>query len=132
MTTYTDTVAGQNYPILYLRTFPHLLAGIDPASGQPILAEGKMVQHDRFALDVTVGTGPAGQTPVFSLRWSDDRGQTWGNYIQLSAGEQGKYLTRPDVRGLGQAMDRVYEVSWSFGGEVALNGAWVEGRVLSQ
>lgn len=134
MTTYYDKVAGQEYPILYLRTFPHLMSGTDPATGQPILSEGKMVQHNRFQIDVTVGTGPAGpsggQPPVFSVRWSDDRGQTWGQSVALQAGEKGKYLTRPDAQGLGQAMDRVYEVSWSFAGEVALNGAWVDGRVL--
>ncbi len=132
MTTYTDTVLALQYPILYLRTFPHLMTGIDPASGQPTLAEGKMVQHDRFQLNATVGTGPSGTSPVFMLRWSDDRGQSWGNPIQLSAGTNGNFASRSDARGLGQAMDRVYEVSWSFPGEVALNGAWVEGRVLSQ
>ncbi len=132
MTTYTDTVLAQQYPILYLRTFPHLMTGVDPASGQPTLAEGKMVQHDRFQLNATVGTGPSGTNPVFMLRWSDDRGQSWGNPIQLSAGTNGNFASRSDARRLGQAMDRVYEVSWSFPGEVALNGAWVEGRVLSQ
>ncbi len=135
MTTYTDTVAGQEYPIVYLRTFPHLMTGTDPSTGQVILGEGKMIQHDRFQMDVTVGTGVAGPTggapPVFMLRWSDDRGQSWGNPIQLVAGEKGKFSTRPDARGLGSAMDRVYEISWSFIGEVALNGAWVEGRVLN-
>lgn len=135
MTSYVDTVAGQDYPILYLRTFPHLMTGTDPATGQATLGNGKVIQHDRFQIDATVGTGPAapsGQVPVFMLRWSDDRGQTWGNPVQLAAGDQGKFGTRPDARGLGQAMDRVYELSWSFPGEVALNGAWVEGRVLNQ
>ncbi len=136
MTTYTDTVAGVEYPILYLRTFPHLMSGTDVKTGQPILANGMMVQHDRFQLDVTTGTGPSGpsggQPPRFTIKWSDDRGQSWENPIQLEAGEKGKFRTRNDVRGLGQAMDRVYEVSWTFAGEVALNGAWVEGRVLSQ
>lgn len=136
MTTYVDTVGGQDYPILYLRTFPHLMTGTDPASGAPVLGEGQMIQHDRFQINATVGTGPpgppGGAPPVFNLRWSDDRGQSWGNRVQLQAGEQGNYLTRPDKRGLGQAMDRVYEVSWNFPGEVALNGAWVAGRVLNQ
>ncbi len=132
MTSYTDQVLNQEYPILYLRTFPHLMSGINPADGQPILAEGKMVAHERFQIDIEVGTGPVGTTPTFSLRWSDDRGKTWGNPVQLEAGAQGKYGTRPDLRNLGQAMDRVYELSWSFAGQVALNGAWVEGKVLGQ
>lgn len=132
LTTYVDRVAGTDYPIQYLRTFPHLMAGLNPVDGKPILAEGKMVQHDRFQLDAECGTTTGLQPPQFSLRWSDDRGRTWGNPQELSAGAVGKYTTRPDIRTLGQAMDRVYEVSWSFPGPVALNGAWVEGRVLNQ
>lgn len=131
-TTYTDWVAEQEYPLLYLRTFPHLMTGLDPVKREPMLANGKMVQHNRFQIDATVGTGPANTTPNFFLRWSDDRGQSWGQPIKLEAGSNGKFGLRPDARGLGQAMDRVYEISWSFPGEVALNGAWVEGVVLSQ
>lgn len=136
MTTYSDTVANVEYPILYLRTFPHLMSGTDPITGQPILCNGKMVQHGRFQLDATMGTGPAGPNggapPKFNLVWSDDRGASWGTPIALLAGENGKFGTRSDQRRLGQAMDRVYEVSWNFPGEVALNGAWVEGTVLNQ
>lgn len=132
MTTYTDTVGAQSYPIVYLRTFPHLMTGTDPATGQIVTGDGKMIQHDRFQLDATVGTGPVGQQPQFTIRWSDDRGQSWGNPVLLTAGEAGKFGTRSDLRTLGQAMDRVYELSWSFEGEVALNGAWVDGRVLNQ
>lgn len=131
-TTYTDTVNALEYPILFLRTFPHLMTGTNMATGKVELGEGKMIQHDRFQIDATVGTALAGLTPKFTLRWSDDRGQSWGNPVQLVAGQLGKFGTRPDAVGLGQAMDRVYELSWSFAGEVALNGAWVEGRILNQ
>ncbi len=138
--TYTDTlqtisggvITSREYPIVYLRTFPHLLAGTDPKTGQATLANGQMVQHERFAMDVDCGNVPEGVEPSFTLRYSDDRGATWTGTVLVPAGARGKYGTRPDVRSLGQAMDRVYEVSWSFPGKVALNGAWVEGKVLNQ
>ncbi len=129
---YTDTVNTIEYPITFLRTFPHLMAGVDPATGKPVLAEGQMVQHDRFQLDAECGNADQGINAQFTLRYSDDRGRTWTGAVLLSAGETGKYLTRPDTRILGQAMDRVYEVSWSFAGQVALNGAWIQGKVLNQ
>ena len=133
--TYTDTVSGTSGPITYLRTFPHLMSGLT-LQGQAVLANGKMVQHSRFLLDATTGTGPRldanGDPPKFTLKYSDDRGVTWSASVLQSAGEQGKYMTRTEWKGLGMAMDRVYEVSWSFPGEVALNGAWVEGSVLNQ
>lgn len=137
---YVDTLqtisggvtTAQDYPITYLRTFPHLMSGTDPATGQPILANGKIVQHDRFAIDVSCGNVADGVEPQFSLRYSDDRGASWTGEALIHAGKRGEYGTRPDVRRLGQAMDRVYEVSWNFAGEVALNGAWVEGKVMNQ
>lgn len=135
LTTYTDTVEGVEYPIRFLRTFPHLMSGIAPATGQPILADGKMVTHYRFLLDAECGNGPTDTgegPPKFMLRWSDDRGRTWGQSVALSAGTNGEFGTRPEVTQLGTAMDRVYEVSWTFPGQVALNGAWVEGVVANR
>lgn len=129
--TYTDTVLGVEYPITYLRTFPHLMSGTDLKTGQPILANGQMVQHERFAIDVECG-GATSENPEFTVRYSDDRGASWTGTVLVPGGKLGVYTTRPDIRSLGQAMDRVYEVSWSFPGKVALNGAWVEGKVLNQ
>ncbi len=137
---YTDTLqtisggvtSTREYPIQRLRTFPHLMAGVDPKSGQMISANGQMVQHDRFAMDVECGGVGENLDPEFKLRYSDDRGATWTGTVLVPGGKRGEYGTRPDIRRLGQAMDRVYEVSWSFPGKVALNGAWVEGKVMNQ
>jgi hypothetical protein len=64
--------------------------------------------------------------PSISLRWSDTKGQDWGNPVLQSVGKQGAFLTNVQWRRLGMARDRVYEVTWSLNGEVALNGAFVE------
>jgi hypothetical protein len=66
------------------------------------------------------------------LRWSDDRGRTFGQSVLQSAGAQGEYITQPKWAGLGAARDRVYEIGHTIAGEAALNGAWVEGNVLGQ
>lgn len=131
---YSDTVNGVESNCTYIRTFPHLMSGLDPRSGAPVLANGKMVKHERFLLDIEVGNAPqAGDAqPVVYLRWSDDRGKTYGQDVLQPAGALGQYETRPQWRGIGQAMDRVYEVEYSHGGAAALNGAWVEGTVLGQ
>lgn len=130
---YYDQVDGVEGPITWIRTFPHLMAGIDQRTGQPVLANGRMVEHFRFQLDIEPGGSPvqdiAGQV---SLRWSDTRGKSWGKDVLQSTGKPGQFITRPNWRGLGQAMDRIYEVSYSYGGPAALNGAWVEGKVLDQ
>lgn len=133
-TVFTDTIStnaggARAYPLTFLRTFPHLMAGMDMKTGQPVLANGKMVKHNRFAIDAECGTAET-SSPKFMLTYSDDRGKTWSGKVELAAGEQGQYISRPDATPLGQAMDRVYEVSWSFPGKVALNGAWVDGEVL--
>ena len=45
------------------------------------------------------------------LRWSNDGGSTWSNEHWCTIGQQGKYKNRAIWRRLGQARDRVFEVS---------------------
>lgn len=125
-------------PIVRLRSFPHLLN------------DGDRVAYTQFIVDVQVGTLPSGSTPgsdfnddfngdfgplsestglpILSLRWSDDRGVSYGNAITQVMGEGGNYLAQLSFRRLGMARDRVFEVSWSSPIKTALNGAWVETR----
>jgi hypothetical protein len=139
-TYYLDTVGGVDYSISFIRSFPHLMQGIVPATGMPMLSHGKLVQHTQFRADLECGNtplqlGPDGVTKVPAqiwLRWSDDRGRTFGQSVLQSAGAQGEYITQPKWAGLGAARDRVYEIGHTIAGEAALNGAWVEGNVLGQ
>lgn len=134
---YTDTVpfGGTALPFTCTRTFPHLLTGMN-SQGQPQHAEGLIVQHEAFQADIEPGMGDFSASEAgnrqLSLRWSDDRGRTWSNPVLLSMGELGQYDTRPFQRNLGQAMDRVYELSYAIGAQATLNGAWVQGRVLNK
>lgn len=109
--TYTDFGA----PIVYLRTFPHEVNNSD------------RVTYRRFVADMEVGNASsASPTPMASLRWSDDRGATFGTPIMMSLGAAGQYATSMQWRGLGMARDRVFELSWSAPVKTCLNGAWVD------
>jgi hypothetical protein len=110
---YTDNGAT----IEYVRSFPHI-------SG----ADGNRIMFRQFIADMEVGNGLAGDTapPEIRLRWSDDRGASWGNWVVGSLGKVGEYLTSIQFQRLGYARDRVFELSWSAPVKTALNGAWVD------
>lgn len=125
---YTD--AGQ--PIQFVRTFPHQMHG--EGGGQLLQADGRRIKFNSFAADIECGEAPLdanGNAAVVSLRWSDNRGRTFGNPFELSMGEPGQWLTQPVVKSpLGISRDRVWELSHSVAGPAALNGAWIDAEVL--
>lgn len=113
LTTYND----YGGPIVRRRGFPHLTK------------ELKRTTYDSFLADMECGTGSAADPTTeqtVMLRWSDDRGRTWGNPVQQTIGAQGQYLTMPQWRQLGMARDRVFELFWSADAFTALQGAYVD------
>lgn len=110
---YTDN----GTTIEYVRGFPHILG-----------ADGNRVMFRQFIADMEVGNGLPDDSagPEIRLRWSDDRGRSWGNWIQGSLGKVGEYLTSIQFQRLGYARDRVFELSWSAPVKTALNGAFVD------
>jgi hypothetical protein len=134
---YTDTVAGTVYPVTCVRTFPHIGQGETNLGGpglvRPIETDGKRVKFNQFLLDMECGAVPLdaqGLPARVYLRWSDDRGRTFGNSMLQAAGAPGQYLTEPQWRGLGIARDRIFEIEHSIAGPAALNGAWIDAEVL--
>lgn len=109
---YTDNFQ----PIRRLRSFPHLVSGLN------------RIEYARFIADVECGsiTNVNADPVEISLRWSDDRGVTYGNAVMRSIGRTGQYDKSPLWLRLGNARDRVFELSWSVNAKVALNGAYVE------
>lgn len=59
----------------------------------------------------TVFGNTIGRGPQMILRWSNDGGHTWSNEYARDCGQAGQYKKRVIWRRLGQARDRVYEVS---------------------
>ncbi len=110
---YTDN--GQ--PIERIRSFPHILG-----------SDGNRVLFRQFIADMQPGAGmPADdEDPLVFLRWSDDRGASWGNRVAASMGRRGQFLTSIQFQRLGYARDRVFELSWSAPVATALNGAWID------
>lgn len=111
LNTYTD-FGG---PISYIRSLPHMVQN------------SYRVTYKRFVADMEVGNASSViPAPMVSLRWSDDRGATFGDPVMMPLGKAGEYITSVQWRGLGMARDRVFELSWSAPVKTCLNGAWVD------
>jgi hypothetical protein len=95
------------------RTFEHLVG------------DGRQIVYPGFRLDCEVGVyAPPGEV-TFYLRWSDDRGRTFGNPVPQVA-VAGDYIFQPKWSNLGRARDRVFEVFWSDPYVAAVAGAWLD------
>jgi len=109
-TVYTDV----GNPITFIRGFPHVMNDL------------KRLTHWVFWADMQCGTtNDLSADFQLNLRWSDDRGQSFGNYLQTSLGKSGEYQTSPQFQRLGLCRDRVYELMWSADMKTALNGAYI-------
>jgi hypothetical protein len=58
-----------------------------------------------------LATNSTTTNPQAMLRWSNDGGSTWSKEYWVSIGKLGKYRNRAIWRRLGQARDRIFEVS---------------------
>jgi len=122
-----------------IRTFPEVQAvgGGFGGSGQGLeLSDGKGIVLRSFFADFQCGdgiVGPDNVPPALALRLSVDRGRTFGNNILQSTAEtdskgnvvEASYRILPQWQNLGLARWPVFELSWSFAGPAALNGAWI-------
>ena len=93
---------------------------------------GMEVEYMRFVADMETGTLPSDSDaePLISLRWSDTKGRSWGNPVTQSLGQAGQYLIQPSWNNLGQARDRIFELSWTLPARTALNGAFIMAQVI--
>jgi len=130
---YHDTVNGVNCPITCVRSFPHIGQARQAGTANMAMVDGRRLQFSAFRADIESGMGPLqtnGQPAQIILRWSDDRGRTFGTDVLQSNGAPGEYLTQPQWLGMGVARDRIFEVQHAIDGPAALNGAWIDAEVL--
>lgn len=132
---FVDVVQGVTYPITFIRGFPHVTSGMvaGPMGEQLAEASGKQIQYSHFALDMDCGDvalDSQGQPALVGLRWSRDRGKTFGETVLQSAGAPGLYLTQPTWGQVGVARDMVFEIIHNIAGPAALQGAWVKTTVM--
>ena len=136
--TYTDAGA----PIICKRTFPHIAKGMLNLTHVAFVADFEtggiqnvpqpMPTGDDFNRDFNSDFGGVDQImdplsgPVLNLRYSNDGGSSWSNYRPKGILATGKYRQILRWRGLGMARDRIYELSWSFNGPSALQGAYID------
>jgi hypothetical protein len=119
-------------PISWIRTFHHIGKARAQGTMQEGTTDGRRIKYNSVYADIDAGQVPldADGNPRMTLRWSDDRGNTWRNGILQPYGPQGMYDTWPTWRGLGMSRDRIFELSFSSAGETALNGAWIDAEIL--
>lgn len=89
------------------------------------------VTWSRLVLDMDVGeivNTLKSNEPMISLRYSDDRGKTWGNARTYGLGSTGEYNRSILFTQLGQSRYRTFEVFWDVPAFTAFNGgdAWFE------
>jgi hypothetical protein len=84
------------------------------------------VRYKQFIAEMESGSGNNNQPVNVYLRWSDDRGQSYGNPVGQTMGSEGQYLTSISWWRLGMARDRVFELSWSEPVKTALSGAFID------
>jgi hypothetical protein len=112
-----DTYTDDGGPIVRRRGFPHMVN------------DGKRASYAGFAADISVAQQAgllSDEPPLISLRWSDTRGQTWGDPVRQSLGATGQYLTQPRWNRLGMARDRVFELFWDAPGGYAIQSAFLD------
>ena len=114
---YTDN--GQ--VITRVRTFYHME---DDSSNR--------VRYRSLILEMESGNGYNNEEINVGLRWSNDRGKTYGNPVFQSLGSEGEYITVMQWNRLGMARDRVFEVSWSPPVRTALNGVFIDASSNNQ
>lgn len=124
LNTYADYYSSTATEVPRIRGFPHLMSN------------GVRVQYQRFLAEMEVGNETIVADPDDEkildvwLRWSDDRGRSFGNPVRQTLGSEGEYKCRPTWNRLGIAQDRVYELAWSVNKRTALNGAFVSATPL--
>lgn len=139
---YVYTDAGD--PIVRRRGFPHMVNDGDRLVYSKFIADIEVGRSEDTSAGSPVsillaspGSGlsgllsspaPPDTSPRMTLRWSDDRGASWGNPVSRSMGATGQFLTSVQWTRLGMARDRVFELFWSAPVKTALQGAFVTAR----
>ena len=83
--------------------------------------------YPRFRLHCLTGDVPAGPAPIFNLRLSKDGGQTYGNYLPMSAGVAGAFEAIVDWYIRVRARDLVIEWSTMEAVDIVLVEGYLQG-----
>jgi hypothetical protein len=73
-------------------------------------ANQNVIFYNRLEPVFEAGRAQSGEDPEVALRWSDNAGATWGNYVLAKIGKIGEYAWRTVFYSLGSATNRVYDL----------------------
>jgi len=95
-----------------------------------IYEDDKRITHDKLLIDIDSGKGTNDNTiPYVTMDFSNDGGQLWSNFREVSIGKVGQYRKRAIFRRLGIARNRIYRIQGSSNTEINISGAFVDGRI---
>lgn len=103
---YSDNTGVGTFPLVAIRRAPHLWSREDR----------ERLFHSSLQIEFSPGVGlqvGQGADPQAMMRFSDDGGANYGTIRTCTIGKAGRTKNRAMWRRLGQARDRVYEVSIS-------------------
>lgn len=83
-----------------------------------------LYQNLTLEMDVGESLNPA-DMPMITLRWSNDKGKTWGNGMIQNFGKTGDFNRVLKFNRLGLARNRNFEVEWAADCFTALQGAYL-------
>lgn len=131
---YTDNAL----PIVCIRGIPHLggegnrvsypgfIADMDTGNIAGLLTDPDAVTSP-WSLGFSSGFGPFFQqnTPMVTMRFSDNRGNSFKNGRMKSLGATGEFNRIMKWDRCGMARDAVFELEWAVIGKTALNGCYL-------
>lgn len=77
-------------------------------------ASQNVIFYGRLELVMEGGESQSGEEAMVYLRWSDDSGNLWGNYVSESLGKIGEYNNRVVFYGLGSSVNRVWDLQITY------------------
>ncbi len=101
------------------------------ATSPPAFEDKARLTHDKLWIDFDSGVGLTsgqGSDPQVMLRFSDD-GVTWSNEKWATLGAIGEYQTQVAWTGLGQARERIYEITITDPVKCNITGAYLNFRL---
>lgn len=125
-------------PIICRRTFPHILKDMHEITGASFVADfetggipntGELSgTSNAWSTGFSDGFGPSltTQAPQLSMRVSKNGGASYGNYRRKGLISAGHYRSMMRWRALGMGRDWVFDLTWSYPGKSALQGAYFD------
>lgn len=87
----------------------------------------KSIDFWALIIDIQGGIGNAtSPNPILKMRYSDNAGQTWSNWLQEECGGVGEYFRRISFDQLGSGRNRVFELQLSDAVNLTIIGAYAE------